>query len=220
MMNNHLKVAIAVAIIGATAFTAQAQTNRVERLGFTLTLISQGEPLSFGKAETNQNVTVVRMGTEDVINVLGAATTNTFSTSAQLLRITPIVDGTNGPTMLIVKDKTNIVDVTGFLTVSTNSAVVTNTITTKGVLRTDEAYSIKTIALVDKVGYPTLRVHFSLQGFVARSLNRVVFKDGLVVPGHTATWTINGPGDRNDHALVIDGSVTVDFDQVSVGSAF
>jgi hypothetical protein len=145
--------------------------------------------------------------------VFGKATTNVFSSAAQLLLVTPIIDGANGPASVIVRDKsakaTNIVDVTAFFSSSSVGPTVRNSTSTNGVLVSETAYAIKTLSVVDAPGYPVLDGHLSLEGFVVENLVREVFKHGLIAFGKGSTWTVNGIGNKGGNPFVVEGNSTI-----------
>ncbi len=209
-MKHLFKLAAAAALIGVAALPSQAQTNLVEELGFQLTVISQGPTITNGTTVI-RDADFARIGTRDVINLLGAATTNDFSKSAHLLRVTPIIGGTNGPTITVVEDGSNVVDVSGFFALATDGSVVRNSFSNHGKVLDATRFGIRTVALKDQAGFPDLTSHFDLQGFDVSTYRRVSFKDKLTVGGHYATWTVNGTGDHNGKPLVIRGEVTVNF---------
>jgi hypothetical protein len=215
-MNSSLKMAALAAFFSAAALPSQAQTNLVESLGFQLVVFSQGVPVTNG-AEVIQNADVTRLGTRDVIKVLGAATTNDFSGSAELLRVTAIIDGTNGATSTIVKDGTNVVDVTDFFSTSRDGVVVRNSTARHDNIQDSTSYSIRRLALRDQAGYPDLTTSFALQGFDILNFRRAELKDGLVVDGRYATWSVNGTGDQYGKPIIINGEITVNFVEVAVG---
>jgi hypothetical protein len=217
-MIQKLKLAGMAAFISAIALASQAQTNVVESVTFALTAFYQGQSVavtnvSHHLTNVTQNAASVSIATKDIIAVLGKATANTFSSAAQLLRVTPILKGVNGPTTIIIRDAsskaTNIVDVSGFFMVSGTGTAVDNSTSTNNVLITDTSYSTKNLSLADQAGYPALTAHFNLQGFVVANLTRDIFKDGLIASGSSTTWTVNGTGDRNGVPFVVEGNSTV-----------
>lgn len=221
IMIQKLRLVGAVAVVSAIAFTAQAQTrstavpqptNAVQSLTFALTAFYQGTPVSTVNhkiTNVTENASSATIGTKDVIALLGAATGNTFSSSAQLLRVTPILDGTNGPATVIVRDTTskttNIVDVGAFFSTSSYGTTVTNTTGTNGVIITDTTYAVRKLSLSAPEGY-TLTTHFDLYGFVVGTVERDLFKDGLITYAAGSTWTVTGTGERNGSPIVIDGN--------------
>lgn len=223
-MIHKLKSAGLAALVGTFAITVQAQTNLVESLGFALTANYQGTNTTNGTT-IKQNVKTESIKTADVIKLLGAATSNEFSAAAQLLKVTPIIEGNAGTALIIVRDvtsvlatkittttstnrgivtvhsvtnrvrvyTTNVVNVTGFFTTST-LAGLTSSATKSGVLDSESAPSVKTLALVSENGFPALTTTFSLQGFGVITYQKITLHDGLVVWGHDVTWTVNGTG--------------------------
>ena len=215
-MTQKLKLAGMAAFIGAIAFTSQAQTNVVESVTFALTAYYQGQSVtnvSHHLTNVTQNAASVSIATKDIIKVLGKATANDFSAAAQLLRVTPILNGVDGPTKYIIRDASsraaNIVDVSGFFVLSSTGAAVSTSTSTNNVLITDTTYSTKNVSLVDQAGHPALTAHFNLQGFVVATLSRDVFKNGVIADGYKATWTVNGTGDSKGVPFVIQGNSTI-----------
>lgn len=214
-MIKHLKTIVAAVIISATAFTAQAQTNLVASLTFHLIGNKQG-PQTETKTTVTQTIKSLSLGNSDLIGLLGTSTGNAFSSSAQLLRVIPILDGTNGSPTLIIKDvvsgkkgKTNIVDVTGFFTDTVlTGTILTNTTASKGALDSETALAIRGFSLVDNTNYPALTVHFGLIGSAISTLDKITLKDGLVVYGDNSTWTVVGNGNDGSAPVVLGSTIT------------
>jgi hypothetical protein len=194
---------------------AQSRTNLVESLGINLIVTSQGVAIT-NRNEVIDIAAVAIFQTRDAINLLGAATTNNFSSAAQLLRVTPILNGANGPTRTVVKDGTNVVDVSGFFLFSTEGSVESRSATLGGQTLDAKRFSIRKLALQDQLLYPALGAHFAVQGFDVSTLCPVALSDGLVVNAHQAVWTVNGTGDYHSKPLVIQGQITVNFAEVDV----
>jgi hypothetical protein len=222
-MKRPFKLAALAAFIAAAAMTSHAQTNRVANLGFQLVFYSQGATTTNG-TRVVEDADVTRFGTKDLIQILGAATSNDFSRAARLLRVTAIIDGTNGGTTTIVKDGTNVVDVTGFFSTALDGVVVHDSTFINGRLLKATRYSIRNLALKDKTGFPALAAHFAVQGFDVADFHRAEpMKAGSDMDDHgdhDATWTVNGTGDHNGQPIVVKGEINVNFIRIVVGPGF
>jgi len=222
-MNKSLKMAALAAFIGAATLTSQAQTNRIANLGFQLVLYSQGATTTNG-TRVVEDADVTRFGSKDLIQLLGTATSNNFARSARLLRVTAIVNGTNGATTIVVKDGTNVVDVTGFFSTSLDGVVVHDSTFINGRLLKSTRFSIRSLALKDQAGFPALAAHFALQGFDVADFHRAEpMKAGSDMDDHgdhDATWTVNGTGDHNGQPIVVKGEINVNFIRIVAGPGY
>jgi hypothetical protein len=205
-----LKTFAATVVLAASAFACQAQTNLVASLSFHLIGNRQGPATDTSTTETHtiQSATFIN---SDLLQNLGASTGHSFSSSAQVLRVIPIVNGANGSPTIIVRDivtsgktkTTNVVDVTSFFLDVVYGTVLTNTVATKGSLNTDTTLSFRGFVLTNSISYPALSVTFAVAGSVISKLDKITLKDGLVVYGDNSTWTVAGTGFYNGAPVVI-----------------
>ena len=92
-MKHTTKLTIMATVMSLAAVQAWAdQTNLVRNLNIQLVGYQQGGTTAT-KNVTTTTVDKVQVATADVINALGTATGNSFSTSAQLVVITPLPSG-------------------------------------------------------------------------------------------------------------------------------
>ena len=151
-MIQNLKSAVATAFIGAMALAAQAmvvpQTNIVESFDFALVANYQGTNTTNSHGTVTWHTGSERITTPDVIQLLGAATTNAFSKGADLLQVKPVVDGTNEETLIVVRDRTSGKGTKITTTVSTNRT--THVVTTNSVTN---SVTIWTTNVVDVTGF-------------------------------------------------------------------
>lgn len=198
---------IKLAVLAALSFvcTAQVQaqtTNLVQNLSIQLFGFSQGGVSHFGSTVTT-NVNIIRVDTRQIIQVLGAATGNSFSFFSKLVTLTPI---NGGSPSVQVRDGSNApVDVTDFfvlqaLTDSVDGSVL-NTKTHRG---TSISYEVDRFALRDAHG-ATLSLHFDVNGVSTSNSSTPQFGP----QGSTLDSNVSGSGDRNGNLLILQGSVDI-----------
>src|ERR1044071_8692820 len=111
-MKTTLKLAviglIALAATKASAFSPH--TNVVQNINIKVVVYSEGEETTNGTVVTKPVIKQTKT-TRDIIQLLGDATTNTFSAGAKLLLVNSLTFDT---TTIMVKDGTNEVIVTDF----------------------------------------------------------------------------------------------------------
>jgi hypothetical protein len=216
-MINAMKVIPTAALLLAAALqTTPAQVTNTEEalvLRFNLTAVSQG-PTTTTAGGVASAVRVSTITSRDIIQVLGTATGNNFSTKARLILITPTNNLENWKVQ--IQDGATTVDVTGFVVhnpglASVGSAFVNNRNGDAGATE----YSIDGFGLQDQAGYPTLSEHFSVSGFTVTTSTGVVNRRGRVI-GQTDSIQADtsGTGDSNGQLLIIEGSV----DAQSIGT--
>ena len=202
-------IPITALLLAAALQTAPAQVTNIDEalvLDYHLDAVSQG-PTTSTTAGVATDVQVSRITSRDIINVLGAATGNTFSARARLVLLTP----TNnlGDWTVQIQDGTTAVDVTGFIShqqtsPSVGSAWLANRTRTVG----GTEYSIDGFTLQDQAGYPSLTAHFSVSGFTATTSVGEVNRRGQVVGQLDSIQAdVSGTGDSNGQLLIIEGLV-------------
>ena len=201
-----LKMAV-MAVAGlAIAVQAQAgtQTNLVQSLNIQLVGVSQGSSFSFG-GTSGTNVNNVLIGTRQIIQALGNATANTFSSTSKLVVVTP-TDGSEAH--IQVRDGSNTVDVTDFLIAQELSPSVDGSVsTTKPPRTTSVSYLISRFVLQDADG-ATLPFHFDVNGFTTINSSTGGFF-GSQGQGSTTDANVSGTGDRNGNMVILQGSVEI-----------
>jgi hypothetical protein len=216
-MFNAMKMIPTAALLMAVALqTAPAQVTNTEEalvLNFNLTAVAQGPTTSTPGGVTTR-VGVSTITSQDIIQVLGAATGNTFSRRARLILVTP-TNNLESWTVQI-EDGGTTVDVTGFIVhtpggASVGSAFVNNRNANAGATE----YSIDGFGLQDQFGFPALSAHFSVSGFTVTTSTGVVNRRGQVT-GQTDSIQADtsGTGDTNGQLLIIEGTV----DAQSIGT--
>ena len=200
-----LKYAVLAVLAMAVAVQVQAgqQTNLVQTLSIQLFGVSQGGPFSFG-GTSGTNVNGVRVDSRQVIQVLGAATGNTFSFASRLVIVTP-VDG--GNSKIQVRDGSNApVDVTEYFNAQEISGSVDGSITTTRTRTstTSVSYVIARFALID--ASQTLPLHFDVNGFTTINSSTGGFGGPQ---GPVTDANVSGAGDRNGNLLILQGSIEI-----------
>jgi hypothetical protein len=201
-------VTLGIVLVGLSAVqNSLAQSNLVQELNFQLCAVMQGD------TRTNKNVVetrvkVVKEGSREIIQALGAATTNNFSRKAKLVLVTPS-DGSGTPSIL-VRDCTNSVDVTGFFGIQqTGTPVDSSWTNTKSGAASSNDYSIQTFTLQDQDGFSALPFHFSVTGFTIKSTSTCVNHKGTVtVTESSFSANVSGTGDNNGNPVLIQGSIS------------
>jgi hypothetical protein len=199
-----LKIAALAVVAMAVGVQAQAeqQTNLVQNLSIQLVGVSQGSPFSFG-GTSGTNVNNVFIGTRQVIQALGSATANTFSSASRLVVVTPIE---GGDAHIQVRDGSNTVDVTDFLVAQEVSGSVDGSVSTlRPVRSTSVSYLISRFALQDMDG-ATLSLHFDVNGFTTINSSTGGF---FGAQGPTTNANVSGTGDRNGNPLILQGSIVI-----------
>ncbi len=195
------------ALLGVLCATANASTalpeNFVQKITLQMSFVGPGKTASNDLSATVTSKTIT---TAEVIDSIGEVTTNKFSSSAQLLAITPITYYTNpvvtvskgksvtnlyvfgylGNPAFEIRDGAKVVDVTDFITVTTvNSStyIASYAKTTTGNYTSFKSYRVRTISVSNTA------LAFTGQGFVESPLVSVTVKPGIVVLGADDDWT-------------------------------
>lgn len=203
-MNEINKLTAIAALFTLAALRTNADTtNLVQNISIQLTGFRQGAP------QTNRNIVTVgvddsRVGNAGVIAALGAATGNSFSTSARLVSVTPLPDGYSS---IQIRDGGNTVDVTAFFGHEQFGDSLHTSITD---LRSGRSagsdYSVQRFTLHDVGGYPPLILHFDVQGLAQDSDSSNAAGSS---PGSDLGVSVLGTGDRNGGFLILQGSINV-----------
>lgn len=203
-MNQFNKLTAIAAMFTLAALRTNADTtNLVQNINIQLTAFRQGGSQNSGNFIT-RGVDTTRIGTSGVIAALGAATGNSFSTSAQLVSVTPLPDGFSS---IVIRDGANSVDVTAFFTHEQFGDTLHTGITNVRTGRSSESgFSVQRFALHDVGGYPSLTVHFDVQGIAEDSDSS---NAGVSSPGSDLRGNVVGTGDRNGVFLILQGAISV-----------
>ena len=202
-MNTALKLAAIATLMAAGAAQTRAdQSNLVQHISIQLFGVKQGGTSTNGNLVTT-SADGARVDTKQVIQALAAATANTFSSTGKLVLVVPLG---GGDPSIQVRDGSNTVDVTGFFSHQQLSDSVTSTFLNTKTGKTFETdYSIQRFVLQDRDGYPTLSLHFDVNGFAAQS-------SGSNAAGGQGTGldaNVAGTGDRNGKLLILQGSISI-----------
>ena len=202
-MNQHIKIlAMASLFVLGGRQTRADQTNLVQTLNIHLGGITQGP------TETNGNIvktstTFEGVITADVIKQLGTATGNSFSSKANLVVVTPLPSGSSA---IVIRDGTASVDVSSFFAYEVKSGFVSSSQLNLKAGRTSSTdYSIQRLALIDSTKYPSLSLHFDVQG--------VAVETSMTAPS-TGTRAdldanVSGSGDQAGGVLLLEGTFRV-----------
>jgi len=202
---NHSKklTAIAALFILAALRTNADTTNLVQDINIQLTGFRQGATQTNGYIVTT-GVDNSRIGTAGVIAALGAATGNSFSTSARLVSVTPLPDGFSS---VVVRDGANSVDVTAFFVHEQfGDTLHTGTANLRYGRSSASDFSVQRFALRDAGGFPALTIHFDVQGIAEDDDSA---NGGVSSPGSNLTGNLVGTGDRNGRFLILEGTISV-----------
>ena len=201
-----LKLAVLAVVSLAVAWQVQAQqTNLVQNFSIQLFGFSQGGSNGFGNV-VSTNVNFVQVNTRQVIQALAAANSDTFSSTAKLVVVTPL----NGGSLRVqVRDGNNQpVDVTDFFDIEALSDSVVGSISnTKTGRGSSVTYEIGRFALQDAHG-ETLSLHFNVDGLVTGNSSSPIFGPGGP-QNPTIDANVAGSGDRNGNLLILQGSIEI-----------
>ena len=120
-MKNMIKVGVVGAFMALGLVQSNAGIVFTNEIAYNVTVALTG----FGQGATEGTVDPVKLATKDLIQVLGAATANTFSAKAKLVALAH-PGGGGGPTLVVreTTGNTNVdVDVSGLLSVSIPASV-------------------------------------------------------------------------------------------------
>jgi hypothetical protein len=205
-----LKLAAVCTLLGLGVAQAQPfQTNVVQNLSIQLFGVTQGGTTTNGGFVV-KSADTVRVDTRKIIQVLAAATGNTFSSTSKLAVVTPVGGGVSS---IQVRDGSTRVDVTGFFTHQQLSDSVTSLfLNTKTGRSFESDYSIQQFALQDYGGFPALTVHFNVNGFAVDTTGSR-WNGGQ---GNQININVSGTGDRNGHLLILQGFINVSGNTLEV----
>jgi hypothetical protein len=197
-----MKYSIKLAVLGAllAAGVAQAATTTVtnfeQTLSFALTATMQGPTTTNGTTVTTASTTA-SVATKDVVAALGKALTNTFSSKAQLLLITPT--NTDNSSYIVVRDvvnKTNVdTTVSDSFTHGRLGSKVTSSKVSKG-KTTGTTYEISNLRFQPPSMSPSL------------SLDLRIFVTGTIQTGAMSASGV-GTGMVGTKEAVVKGTVSV-----------
>lgn len=211
---NPFKMAAMVALFAVGAAQAQtSQTNLVQNLSIQLSAVEQAGPVAVplsdriweqrpGNPFPPLISVAVTVDTRQIIQSLGAATTNTFSSGSKLFFITPM----DGSTPFIqVRDGSATVDVTKFFSLQTMSEVIRNSSIRQNSTRVTETdSSIRQLALRNSSGYPALAVQFVVSGFATVTSTS---PDGIAFQPRDTFINASGTGTNSGQYLVLHGFI-------------
>lgn len=183
----------AVLLLGSLRL--EAQTNVYIALNTSFRLIAQAQ----ASPQTLTNVTIT---TKDLIQAIGAATTNTFSPQARLVLLFRVIGGVP---FFVIRDGTNEVNTAEFLTASQLGNPVARLKNGPKGLITGTVYVEEGFRLVNLEAWG-----FELQGFnVARQSNRGDGAENLPAYGPTSlAISVVGPATVAGSPAVVRGIVT------------
>ncbi|HZR19507.1 MAG TPA: hypothetical protein VFE51_19625 [Verrucomicrobiae bacterium] len=212
-MNHYLQLSAIVALLLSPLAHARAdQTNLVQDLRIHLDGIAQGQTVTNRNVVTT-SVRFVRVNSADVIKQLGTATGNSFSSTANLVLITPLGGGTSS---IAVRDGTTSVDVTSFFQYEVKSASVSSSeLNLKTGRASSTEYSIQRLALVDSAGSSPLTLHFDVQGVAVDS--SATSPAGTTRTGLDAA--VSGWGDQNANSILLEGTFRLEGNTLEVVSS-
>ncbi|HLP76622.1 MAG TPA: hypothetical protein VK327_06830, partial [Candidatus Paceibacterota bacterium] len=152
-----------VAVSGGTVIPLEAPaapvTNLVQNINLSLTVYTEGATTTNG-AVISQPIVKFKRTTKDLIQLLGSATTNTFSAKAKLIMATP---QSEGDSVIYVQDGTNRVVVTGFFSEDEGSGVYGFSTNTVSHVEKESSYSLMRLRLHD-TDTQDIALHFDLYG--------------------------------------------------------
>jgi hypothetical protein len=179
--------------LGMSRVLAQTNVYVVLNSAFRLTAEVQGP---------GGTTTTARITTREIIDEIGTATTNNFSSQARLLLF---FRDMGGVPFFVIRDGTNEVHVQGFLTATQIGQPITKLNPTAGEVVIGTIYVIEEFRLVNIPG-----LGFDVRGFnTDRESNRATAGQFLPRPGPTLlTVNVAGTGVLAGSAVTIRGTVT------------
>jgi hypothetical protein len=195
IMNRTLSFAAGLLLVGATQVHA-AQTNLIQNISLLITSYSQGSSITNGTVVTT-TMPKTKLTTLNVIQALGASTGDTFSSTAKLLLVSPLPAG---PASIVVKDGTNVVDVTGYFVNQLRSETVESSIVDLATGKTLAlSRNVQRFMLQDLGGFPDLTLHFDARGLTTTKTKTLVNGQGVVIGEAQQVFAILfGDGDKDD----------------------
>lgn len=171
-----------------------ATTNLVQTINMAITAYAEGDTTTNGAVVTTP-VLKMKASVKDIIQLLGDATTNTFSAKAKLLLITPLPDGESS---IVVEDGTNRVDVSDFFDAEDQGeGVGSTTVNTLTGIGKATHYRMFELELRDN-GSQVLEVHFRVAG-LSTIKSATIGKPGAVIGmSHSVSAVLAGTGDFTD----------------------
>ena len=198
---------VALMLAGSAPALKAQQTDEVLALNYNLTFVLQG-PTVTGRTTVASSVRVVHVNTTNIIQALGAATGNTFSSASQLQLLTPTNDLDYFLWSVQVVDGNNTVDVTGFFGHFPGDSVGSSTMNTRNGNINSTDYSLDQFTINDQGGFPSLSLHFNGTGFTTTSTRGVVVHGAVVGQVDRLTADLTGTGDYQGNFAVIRGTLT------------
>ncbi len=203
-MNQIKKLTAIAALFTVAALRSNADTtNLVQEINIQLTGFKQGAPQT-NRTTVSTGVDNARIGNNAVIAALGAATGNSFSSSADLVAVTSLSDGSSS---IQIRDGGNTVDVTAFFSQQQSGPTLQTSITNlRNGSSSESDFSVQRFTLHDVGGYAPLAVHFDVQGITEIDDSSV---NGVSSPGNRVTSNLVGTGDRNGTPMILQGSIDI-----------
>jgi hypothetical protein len=220
-------------LLGALSVTANAgmplPATFIQNITLQLSVVAPGKTAASLSSATVSNLTI---NTMNAIEAIGEATTNKFSATAQLLAVAPIVYYTNpvvtvshgksitnlyvygypGNPAFQIKDGTKVVDVSGFINVTTlNSStyIASYALNSTGGYTSFKNYRVRSISITNSA------LAFSGQGFVETPLVNVPVKPGVVVVGWNDDWTsVTGVASNGQVNGILQGVISATFERL------
>jgi hypothetical protein len=201
-MNTFKRAVLAViALVCASQVHAQT-TNLVQELGIQLFGFSQGGVTHFGST-VETNVNIVRVDTRQIIQALGVATLNSFSSTSKLVVVSPLDGGT--PSVQVRDGNKTPVDVTDFVVLQAVTGSINNSVfNTKTGRGSIVSYEIARFALQDADGV-TLNLHFDVSGIATSNSTTPMFGP----QNSTVDANVSGGGDSKGNLIIFQGSVSI-----------
>ena len=206
------RLSLATVMFVGTQAVYAASTNAVQNINLQLTFLTQGPYITNSPSTNHIRATVLKntVATKTVIAWLGAATTNTFSSKARLVRVKHFNASTNSTTIEI-RDGTNAaVDVSEFFknTVSTEKidGFTLNEVTG---LKSGVVHENLHLQLTNAVPF-NLIPHFSVGGSATVSYVSVKSGKTVLVADDVSAQNLAGAGvGTNGVPALVTGSLTI-----------
>jgi hypothetical protein len=181
-----------------------AQTNLVQKIHLTATIYTQNEPV------TNSTGTVITKSVQrnsftaaNLIGHFGQATGNQFSSSAQLLLITPV---NGGRARIVVQDVGTRVDVSSYFEIEFEDDLAversSERVSTGAVSGT--LYEVMKFRLRDEGAYGDLPLDFKVRGMAIAQRKTIFLEDRLIMADKiVAKMAGTGEYDADDKDFII-----------------
>ena len=203
-MIRAFKLLTVAALLTAGALRSEAQTtNLVQTMTLTLTAFTEGTPATNG-AVVNVPIQKVKGNTRNIITALGNATSNTFSTKAKLVLITPLAGGGSS---IFVRDGTTVVDVSSFISHEQSDDAVEGGQfnTNNGVFKTT-AYRMHRFVLEDTGG---LDLDFDLRGMATEKSSSIQAHGSIIGESRTLSANLSGEVHIDGKLAIVQGVLTI-----------